>query len=280
MRIPHLRLNHIVLALCASSGLHTQGLHAADVTVTLPPSGNFIIKDAASTERFKVQSSGEVLAPALPSSITGSPACVEGVTGRLGTCAPGVVTGATGPTGPTGATGAVGPTGPTGAGATGATGPTGATGITGATGPTGVGATGATGATGPTGATGAMGATGPTGATGANSTVPGPTGPAGITGSTGATGPTGPTGPAGSSSITLQEVQSSQPCSTTSPVVQTAACSTVSSTSIAISGGCEVTNTTADMFSVSKRTADGKGWSCTFSCGSPQTVITYAYCQP
>ncbi|KAB2896259.1 MAG: collagen-like protein, partial [Burkholderiaceae bacterium] len=118
------------------------------------------------------------------------------------------------------------------------------------------------------GPTGASGSIGPTGAAG----------PTGATGLQGIQGVPGPTGPAGSGSISLQEVSASQNC-TPSPLTLTASCSSVSATSIAVSGGCETTNTSADLFSISKRTADGKGWTCTFSCGSTQTVITYAYCQ-
>ncbi len=227
--------SRLIFALCLSAGFLAPVAHAADVSITMPPGGNFIIKNSAGAERLRVQNTGEVVVPALPAdTATGSQLlCVDGVTGQLVHCAPGIgagATGATGATGPTGATGAIGPVGPTGAGATGATGSTGVTGATGVTGPTGAtgvtgatgqtGATGETGATGPTGATGATGATGPTGNTGAIGPqgpqglqgiqgvqgVPGTTGaagnvgatgPQGIQGETGATGATGPAGPAG-----------------------------------------------------------------------------------
>lgn len=206
--------SRLIFALCLSAGFLAPVAHAADVSITMPPGGNFIIKNSAGAERLRVQNTGEVVVPALPAdTATGSQLlCVDGVTGQLVHCAPGVgagATGATGATGPTGATGAIGPVGPTGAGATGVTGSTGVTGAAGVTGPTGAtgvtgatgqtGATGMTGATGPTGVTGATGATGPTGSTGAT----GPQGPQGIqgvqgvTGMTGASGGLGPTGPQG-----------------------------------------------------------------------------------
>ncbi|QQB52954.1 collagen-like protein [Delftia acidovorans] len=227
----------LLLAVLACAGLHAPTAFAADVSITLPANGDFVIKNSVGAERLRVQRTGEVLVPALPAdTATGSQLlCVAGATGQLVHCAAGVgagatgATGATGPAGATGATGATGVTGVTGAngtGATGATGPTGPTGATGATGATGVqgaigvqgatgvtGPTGATGSTGMTGATGATGigatgstgATGPTGATGATGTagtagstgLQGPQGPAGNTGATGATGPTGADGPQG-----------------------------------------------------------------------------------
>lgn len=187
----------LLWSLCISAGIFSPAAaHAADVSITMPAGGNFVIKNSAGAERLRVQNTGEVLVPALPSdAATGNQLlCVDGTSGQLVHCAPGVGGGATGATGATGVTGATGAAGTTGAtGAVGAAGPTGATGVTGATGPTGVtGVTGA-GATGSTGATGTTGATGPTGTTGAT----GVTGATGTTGSTGATGVTGPTGAQG-----------------------------------------------------------------------------------
>ena len=165
--------------------LATFTVHAADVSITPPPGGGFVIKGPANTERLRVQDSGEVRVPSLSgtANTNANVLCFDGPTGRLGQCAPGVTAGATGATGPAGLTGATG--------ATGATGPAGLTGATGAAGPTGAtGSAGATGATGPAGSPGAQGTAGLTGATGATGTV----GPAGATGATGATGLPGPAG--------------------------------------------------------------------------------------
>ena len=190
----------LLWSLCISAGIFSPAAHAADVSITMPAGGNFVIKNSAGAERLRVQNTGEVLVPALPAdAATGNQLlCVDGATGQLVHCAPGVGGGATGATGATGAAGATGATGPVGAtGATGVAGPSGATGVTGPTGATGAGTPGTTGST---GATGATGPTGPTGATGAT----GPTGPTGMTGATGVTGAqgdTGPTGPQGAQGI-------------------------------------------------------------------------------
>ncbi|BEP91900.1 hypothetical protein GmRootA79_02840 [Acidovorax sp. A79] len=176
----------------ACLALATLGAHAADVSITPPVGGGFVIKGPSNTDRLRVQGSGEVLVPSLsgtPNTNT-SVLCFDGPSGRLGQCAPGVASGATGATGPTGATGAIG--------ATGATGPAGTTGATGAAGPTG--ATGATGTAGPAGATGAAGSNGAPGVAGAT----GPTGATGPAGATGATGATGLPGPAGSLSVNVR----------------------------------------------------------------------------
>jgi hypothetical protein len=116
------------------------------------------------------------------------------------------LTGPTGPTGaglmgPRGVTGLQGVTGPTGStGLQGVTGPRGVTGLQGVTGPTGSTVLqGVTGVTGPIGATGNQGVTGPRGVTG----LQGVTGPIGSTGLQGVTGPTGPTG--SGSSFTYQK---------------------------------------------------------------------------
>ena len=191
---PTYQPRYLFAVMGAACALHAPQALAADVTITVPSGGGFLIKSPAGQERFRVQDSGEVRAPGLSGATanTNLP-CFDAPSGRLGPCAAGIgsgATGATGPTGPTGVTGAAG---------------TGATGTTGATGPTG--ATGATGATGPTGATGAdsvvpgpqglQGIQGPTGPTGADSVVPGPQGAQGIQGIAGPTGPTGATGATG-----------------------------------------------------------------------------------
>lgn len=201
--------SRLLQALCVGAGFIAPIAYAADVSITMPPSGNFVIKNSGGNERLRVQNTGEVLVPALPSeSATGDALlCVDSATGQLVKCAVGVgagptgAAGATGPVGPTGATGAVGATGPTGA--VGPTGPAGATGATGATGPTGpAGATGATGPAGEPGPTGPAGPTGPQGLQGIQG-VPGvqgaigPTGPQGPEGAVGPTGPQGPQGPTG-----------------------------------------------------------------------------------
>lgn len=147
----------------------------ADITITPPANGGFVIKNnAGNAERFRVMETGDVYLPNLPNTTeAGSVACYDSVTGRLGKCAAGAIVGSPGPTGATGATGPAGVTG----------------------------ATGATGQAGPAGLTGGIGLPGPAGQTGAQ----GPTGPAGLQGPTGATGdiglpgPAGPTGPAGAS---------------------------------------------------------------------------------
>lgn len=159
-------------------------VHAADVSITLPPGGGFTVRSSGADERLRVQGDGAVLLPALPAAPQqGQLACFDGASGRLGSCSPAATSALAGPTGATGAAGA--------------TGAVGATGSTGATGPSG--ATGATGPAGPTGAQGNIGVPGPSGATGLAGPT-GATGLAGATGSTGATGATGVTGPAGAAS--------------------------------------------------------------------------------
>jgi hypothetical protein len=202
---------------CSVAALYAAGAMAADIVVTPPAGGGFVIKSQGGQERLRVQENGPVLVPGLPAtSASGTSVLCYDSAGQLMACAAGVgagATGATGAAGPTGATGAIGPTGPTGAGATGATGPTGVTGSTGVTGPTGAtgatgatgqtGTTGVTGATGPTGVTGATGATGPTGGTGATGPqgIQGVQGVQGFTGTTGAQGNVGPTGAQGNQGI-------------------------------------------------------------------------------
>ncbi|WP_454723544.1 hypothetical protein [Delftia acidovorans] len=151
----------------------------ADITITPPANGGFVIKNnAGNAERFRVMETGDVYLPNLPNTTeAGSVACYDDVTGRLGKCAAGAIVGSPGPTGATGATGATGPAGVTGAtGATGQAGPAGPTGPIGLQGPAGQtgaqGPMGATGLQGPTGAQGDIGLPGPTG----------PTGPAGVSG--------------------------------------------------------------------------------------------------
>lgn len=150
----------------------------ADITITPPANGGFVIKNnAGNAERFRVMETGDVYLPNLPNTTeAGSVACYDSVTGRLGKCAAGAIVGSPGPTGATGATGP--------AGATGATGATGQAGPTGLTGPMGL--------AGPAGQTGAQGVTGPTGFQGAT----------GAMGDIGVTGPTGATGPAGAGGTT------------------------------------------------------------------------------
>ena len=69
--------NPLFLALLLSAGVYAPTLHAADVAITLPPGGNFVLKDSGSVERFKVLGNGEVQAPGLP-TVAGTPACIEG----------------------------------------------------------------------------------------------------------------------------------------------------------------------------------------------------------
>jgi len=184
--------------------------NAADIEVTTPPAGNFVIRNSANTTTLlRVDGTGPVtvpnlvLAPTYPTGVCfdangalGRCASIAGPTGPTGAAGPAGATGAAGNVGPTGATGSAGANGTTGA--TGANGVAGVTGANGATGSSGVtGATGLSGATGATGLSGATGATGLSGATGATG-LSGATGANGATGLTGATGATGPTGAAGS----------------------------------------------------------------------------------
>lgn len=161
---------------------------AADVSITPPAGGGFVIKDQASNERMRVQGTGEVLIPSLPATANtySGLVCFDTLTGQLGRCAPGVGVGPTGPVGPQGPVGATGPAGPQGP-----VGPSGATGAAGPAGPQGpTGPAGAAGPTGPQGPAGPVGAQGPAG-------LQGPAGPQGEEGPVGPTGPTGPQGPMG-----------------------------------------------------------------------------------
>ncbi|QQB52988.1 BclA C-terminal domain-containing protein [Delftia acidovorans] len=160
------------------SGASMAAPGGADITITPPANGGFVIKNnAGNAERFRVMETGDVYLPNLSNTTeAGSVACYDDATGRLGKCAAGAIVGNPGPTGATGATGATGPAGATGAtGQAGPAGPTGPTGVQGPAGQTGAqGPIGATGLQGPTGAQGDIGLSGPTG----------PTGPAGAGGTT------------------------------------------------------------------------------------------------
>ncbi|QIL80122.1 collagen-like protein [Diaphorobacter sp. HDW4A] len=234
-----------------SLALMSCAAHAADVSFTPANGSGFIIKDQASNERFRVQSSGETYVRGLPATAgtASQMLCFDSATGQLGKCAPGVGTGATGamgatgPTGPTGATGITGPSGPTGAigatGGTGVTGPTGPTGSIGVTGPTGqqgiTGSAGPQGLLGPQGVTGPQGSQGPTGATGST----------GIQGTQGNLGPTGPTGAAGSngSVAVLTSKQAETDAAATADTCEVTACCDVGQR--VLSGGYEVRGGTA-----------------------------------
>lgn len=146
-------------------------VQAADISMTPPAGGGFVIKDKASgAERFRIQDSGEAFVPGLASTPNTSTSmlCFESATGRIVQCAPNTGAGAQGPVGP------AGPEGPAGA-----TGPAGPAGITGST-----GGTGATGAAGPAGSTGPIGPMGPAG----------PAGEKGLTGQQGDPGTPGAPG--------------------------------------------------------------------------------------
>ncbi|WP_336693490.1 hypothetical protein [Delftia acidovorans] len=73
----------LLLALLAWAGLHAPAALAADVSITLPANGDFVIKNSVGAERLRVQRTGEVLVPALPAdTATGSQLlCVDGVAG-------------------------------------------------------------------------------------------------------------------------------------------------------------------------------------------------------
>lgn len=166
----------IAIALVSALALGSQWTLAADISATVPVGSGFVVKNSTgTTDRFRVQEDGTVLAPGLPAAAqVDTVLCFDSSTGTMGRCQPGVG-GATGPTGPTGATGATGPqgsaatitigtttTGTAGSQATvtnsgtsnaailnftipqGSTGPTGPTGPTGATGPQGAAGTGVT----------------------------------------------------------------------------------------------------------------------------------------
>lgn len=137
-----------VLVLSATGALAQQ-----DIQMRLDAGGGMVVKSNGGAEQFRVQGTGEVYVPSLPSS-TGNTnlACYNAANGQLTKCAAGI----SGATGATGATGA--------AGANGATGVTGAAGPAGPIGPVGpAGSNGTAGATGATGPAGATGATGPAG---------------------------------------------------------------------------------------------------------------------
>ena len=53
-------------SICLSAGIFSPAAHAADVSITMPAGGNFVIKNSAGAERLRVQNTGEVLVPALP----------------------------------------------------------------------------------------------------------------------------------------------------------------------------------------------------------------------
>ncbi|SFD75239.1 BclA C-terminal domain-containing protein [Paracidovorax konjaci] len=185
--VPRQRRHRLATLAASTAVLAASAVHAADVSITLPPGGGFTVRGSGAEERLRVQGNGTVLLPALPAAPQqGQLACFDGASGQLGSCSPAATSALAGPTGATGANGATGAAGPTGAtGPAGATGATGPAGATGATGPQG-----SVGLQGPPGATGLTGAIGPTGATGV-------TGAAGSTGATGATGVTGPAGAGG-----------------------------------------------------------------------------------
>ncbi|MDC2858973.1 MULTISPECIES: BclA C-terminal domain-containing protein [Comamonadaceae] len=165
-------------AAIALSGAAMAAPGGADITITPPANGGFVIKNnAGNAERLRVMETGDVYLPNLSNTTeAGSVACYDDASGRLGKCAAGAIVGNPGPTGATGATGATGPAGATGAtGQAGPAGPTGPIGLQGPAGQTGAqGPIGATGLQGPTGAQGDIGLPGPTG----------PTGPAGAGGTT------------------------------------------------------------------------------------------------
>ena len=63
----------LLLALLSCAGLHAPAALAADVSITLPANGDFVIKNSVGAERLRVQRTGEVLVPALPAdTATGS----------------------------------------------------------------------------------------------------------------------------------------------------------------------------------------------------------------
>ncbi len=153
---------------------------AADVSITPPPGGGFVVNGAGAQPRFRVQDTGEVFVPSLTSGSVSNTnlTCFNAATGELTPCAPGTGSGSQGPAGPSGSAGPAGPAGP--AGATGAMGPAGPAGATGTMGPAGP-----AGAQGPQGPAGAVGPEGPQG-------LQGPQGIQGIQGPAGMTGPAGP----------------------------------------------------------------------------------------
>lgn len=115
---PKIQKHILVLTQLVIFSTGVQMALAADVTVTPPIGGGFVVKDASNAqERFKVQESGVVTVPGLPSAAPGNTVlCFDNGTGRMGPCATGVAVGATGPAGAAGAIGATGPAGSAGAG--------------------------------------------------------------------------------------------------------------------------------------------------------------------
>ncbi len=66
---------------------------AADITATPPSGGGFAVKDSTGvTDRFRVEETGEVTIPGLPSAATANTAtCFDSTSGQLGPCAAGGV---------------------------------------------------------------------------------------------------------------------------------------------------------------------------------------------
>ena len=97
-------------ALCSVIALHATGVLAADITVTPPAGGGFVIKGSGGQERMRVQGTGEVYVPGLSSTGTSSNlTCYDSATGQLTKCQPGLGNGATGATGADGGDGAAPP---------------------------------------------------------------------------------------------------------------------------------------------------------------------------
>jgi hypothetical protein len=70
----------------AAFALSNQSLLADDISATVPAGSGFVIKDATGTqERFRVQESGPVLVPGLPTAAQGNTLlCFDNSTGRMG----------------------------------------------------------------------------------------------------------------------------------------------------------------------------------------------------
>lgn len=125
------------LAKAIALTIFSTGALAADISMTTPPGGGFVVKGSGGQERLRVQGSGEVMLPGLPDTAASSNLTCHDSAGQLTICSPGVG-GAAGPQGPVGATGPQGPVGPQGPkGDEGQPGPKGDTGAIGSVGPTG-----------------------------------------------------------------------------------------------------------------------------------------------
>lgn len=158
MKKNNMSASQVVAVMTAAMSASACPAYAADVVISPPAGGGVSITDSSGgSARLRVDDSGAVSVPGLPSAAQHGSVVCYGSGGVLGNCDPGAITGPQGPQGVAGAQGAQGVAGPQGTvgaqGATGAMGPAGVMGPQGAAGPQGVSGT--------VGAQGAQGNTGP-----------------------------------------------------------------------------------------------------------------------